>query len=71
MQGAARNANQVAGLDLDRHDGTLPRMNMEQPASGNDITDFVFIVRMFNAEFSEHRVQPGSIALTSITSAVT
>src|SRR5260370_39115477 len=29
MQGSSRNANQVAGLDLDHHDQTLSRMNMD------------------------------------------
>src|SRR6266567_6303870 len=63
VQRPARNANQVAGLHLDRNNRALLRMNMEQASASDDVTDFVLIMGMLDVELCEHRIQPGSIGM--------
>src|SRR6266567_5119021 len=63
VQRPARNANQVAGLDFDRNNRALLRMNMEQASASDDVTDFVLIMGMLDVELCEHRIQPGSIGM--------
>ncbi len=60
VERATRNTNQVARLDLDRDNRTLLWVDMEEAPPGDDVADFVLIVRMLDVEL-----------LTSITSAVT
>src|SRR6266581_1286246 len=63
VQRPARNANQVAGLDFDRNNRALERMDMEQASARYDVADFVLIVGMLDIELCEHRIQPGSIGM--------
>src|SRR5437870_10651518 len=46
----AGHAYQVASFHLNRHHRSLRRMNVEQPASGDDVTHFVFIMGVFDVE---------------------
>src|SRR3989442_10338572 len=63
VQRPARNANQVSGFNFDRYNRALRRMNVEQPTPSDNVTNLVFIVRMFDVEFCQHLVQPRSICV--------
>src|SRR5258708_4329629 len=63
VERSARNANQVAGLDFDRNNRALARMDMEQTSACDDVPDLVLIMRVLDVELCEHRIQPGSIGM--------
>src|SRR5439155_1759621 len=59
----AGHAYQVASFHLNRHHRSLRRMNVEQPASGDDVTHFVFIMGVFDVELRQHGIEPGSVSV--------
>ena len=70
---AAGHANQIAGLDLNREDRPLRRMDMKQAAAFDDEADFVFIVPVFSlagliGPILMHEQKPGALSVTNQTS---
>src|SRR5262245_56235866 len=63
MQRAARNANQVAGLNFDSDNGRSLGIHMKEAAALDDETDLVFIMPVLAAEFREHRVKIWSLGI--------
>ena len=57
MVGAARDANQVSGLDLYREDRAVGRVNVEETTAFHDKANLVFVVPMLAAELRQHHVE--------------
>ena len=54
MTSTARDANQIACLYLDRDHRAVLGMNVEQASAGDNISDHIFIVPVFDVELREH-----------------
>src|ERR1700757_888602 len=60
---AARDANHVSSLDLNRDDIAVKRVDVEDAATGDDETDLVFVMSVLGAELCEQDIQVWSFRI--------